>query len=68
MGMFHNANWSTFYGEVEEAIPDKTTQPYGKEVELCMFAKNDKVQWRLHMGFCIFLNMDAMRREITLSI
>ena len=58
---FHKADWTDFYGNVSEAIPNNAPEPRGKEIELCMFVDsdhaNDKIQRTSRTGFCIFINM-----------
>ena len=55
------ANWTAFYGDVEEAVPLKAPEPLGKEVELHMFVDSDhagdNATRRSRTGFMIFLNM-----------
>ena len=34
MRVFHLADWTDFYGDVKEAIPDNTPEPRGKPVIL----------------------------------
>ena len=61
MRSFHKADWTDFYGDVSEAIPNNAPEPRGKEIKLRMFVDsdhaNDKIQRRSRTGFCIFINM-----------
>ena len=61
MRSFHKADWTDFYGNVSEAIPNNAPEPRGKEIELCMFVDldhaNDKIRRRSRTGLCIFINM-----------
>ena len=58
----HAANWTAFYGDVEEAIPVIAPKPLGKGVDLRMFVNSDhtrdKTNRRSRTGYLIFLNMD----------
>ena len=57
----HDANWTAFYGDVEEAIPVNAPKPLGKGVDLRMFVDSDhagdKTNRRSRTGYLIFLNM-----------
>ena len=59
--VFHQADWTDFYGDVKEAIPDNAPEPRGKPIILRAFADsdhaNDKVRCRSCTGFCFFINM-----------
>ena len=58
---FKKEDWTTFYGDVEEAIPPNAPVPLGMEVELWMMVDSDhtgdKVTRTSHTGFMIFCNM-----------
>ena len=41
MRSFHKANWTDFYGEVSEVIPNNAPEPRGKEIKLHMFVNSD---------------------------
>ena len=64
MGDFRKVDWTDFYGEVREAIPDNAPEPRGKEVILRLFVDSDhannKLWQRSRTGFCIFINMGCM--------
>ena len=57
----HDANWTAFYGDVEEAIPVNVPKPLGKGIDLRMFVDSDhagdKTNRRSRTGYLIFLNM-----------
>ena len=59
--VFHQADWTDFYGDVEDAIPDNAPEPRGKPIILRDFVDsdhaNDKVRCRSCMGFCFFIDM-----------
>ena len=61
MRLFNKADWTDFYGDISEAIPNNVPEPRGKEIELHMFVDsdhaNDKIRRRSRTGFCIFINM-----------
>ena len=61
MRVFHQADWTDFYGDVKEAIPDNAPEPRGKLIILRAFVDsdhaNDKIRRRSRMGFCFFINM-----------
>ena len=61
MRVFHQADWTDFYGDVKEAIPDNAPEPRGKPIILRAFVDsdhaNDKIRRRSRMGFCFFVNM-----------
>ena len=75
MGVSHQADWTDFYGDVKEAIPDSTLEPRGKPVILRAFVDcdhaNDKVRHRSCTGFCFFINMACIiwytKRQATLE-
>ena len=56
-----DANWTSFYGDVEEAIPANAPPPRGKSVDLRLLVDSDhagdKSNRRSRTGFFIFLNM-----------
>ena len=64
MRSFHKADWTDFYGNVAEAVPNNAPEPRGKDIELCMFVDldhaNDKIRRRSRTGFCIFINMACL--------
>ena len=41
MRTFHQADWTDFYGEVKEAIPDNPPEPRGKPIILTDFVYSD---------------------------
>ena len=41
MKSFHKADWTDFYGDVSEAIPNNAPEPRGKEIELHMVVDSD---------------------------
>ena len=57
---FTTYDWTRFYGDVKEAIPDNAPSPLGKPVDLRMMVDadfaNDKVRRRSRTGFFIFMN------------
>jgi len=61
MTSFKECDWSSFYGNVQEAIPPNAPEPRGKDVDLRMFVDSDhagdKRTRRSRTGFIIFLNM-----------
>ena len=59
MRVFHQADWTDFYGDVKEAIPDNAPEPRGKPIILRADSDhaNDKVRCRSCIGFCFFINM-----------
>ena len=61
MRVFHQADWTDFYGDVMEAIPDNAPEPRGKPIILRAFVDsdhaNDKIRRRSQTGFCFFINM-----------
>ena len=54
------ADWSPFYGDLTEAVPDDALEPRGRGVEIRMFVDSDhagdKVSRRSRMGYFIFVN------------
>ena len=60
-GFIQDADWTPFYGDVEEALPPNAPKPLGKEVELRLFVDSDhagdKATRRSRTGFMIFMNM-----------
>ena len=56
-----NANWTAFYGDVQEAKPVNAPKPLGKGVDLRMFVDSDhagdKTSRCSCTGYLIFLNM-----------
>ena len=75
MRVFHQADWTDYYGDVKEAIPDNTPEPQGKLIILRAFVDsdhaNDKVRCRSHTGFCCFINMACIiwytKRQVTVE-
>jgi hypothetical protein len=61
MTSFKDCDWSSFCGNVQEAILPNTPEPCGKDVDLRMFVDSDhagdKQTRRSRTGFIIFLNM-----------
>ena len=61
MRVFYQADWTDFYGDVKEAIPDNAPEPRQKPIILRAFVDsvhvNAKVRCRSHTGFCFFINM-----------
>ncbi len=61
MTSFKECDWSSFYGNVQKAIPPNAPKPRGKDVDLRMFVDfdhaGDKQTRRSRTGFIIFLNM-----------
>ena len=61
MRVFHQADWTDFYGDVKEAIPDNAPEARGKQVMIRSFVDSDhvnnRVRCRSHTGFCLFINM-----------
>lgn len=60
MDNFPRHNWTHFYGDVKEPIPDEYPEPLGKEVDLRLFVDSDhagdlRVR-RSRSGYFIFLN------------
>ena len=59
--VFHQADWTDFYGDVKEALLDNKPEPRGKPIILRAFVDsdhaNDKVRCRSHTGFCFLINM-----------
>ena len=57
---FPACDWKEFYGDVEEAIPDKVPQPLGREVDLRMYVDSDhagdKSTRRSRTGMLIYCN------------
>ena len=41
MRSFRKADWTDFYGDVSEAVPNNAPEPRGKEIKLCMFVDSD---------------------------
>ena len=60
MRVFHQADWTDFYGDVKETIPDNAPEQRGKPIILRASVDsdhaNEKVSQRSHMGFCFFIN------------
>ena len=67
MRVFHHKDWTDFFGDVEEAIPDNAPEPRRKPIILRAFVDsdhaNDKVRQRSCTGFCFFINMDLVYKE-----
>ena len=57
---FKIQDWTSFYGNVKEAIPPDMPEPLGKDVDLRLFVDSDhagdKLVRRSRTGFFIFLN------------
>ena len=62
---FPRNDWTSFYGDVKEAIPMDAPTPKGKEVVLRMYVDSDHAGDRLtrrsRTGFVIFLNSALIR-------
>ena len=60
LSLFKTHDWTSFYGDVKEAIPPNAPKPRGKGVDLRLFVDSDhagdKVRRRSRTGFFIFLN------------
>ena len=41
MRPFHKADWTDFYGDVSEVVPNNAPEPRGKEIKLRMFVNSD---------------------------
>ena len=41
MRVFHQADWTDFYGNVKEAVPDNAPEPRGKPIILRAFVDSD---------------------------
>ena len=61
MRVFHKVDWTDFYGDVKEAIPENASEPRVKLIIDRAFVDsdqtNDKVRHRSCMGFCFFINL-----------
>jgi hypothetical protein len=61
MASFKECDWSSFYGNVHEAIPPNAPEPRGKDIGLRMLVDSDhagdKRTCRSRTGFIIFLIM-----------
>jgi hypothetical protein len=64
MTSFKECDWSSFYGNVQKAIPPNAPEPCGKDIDLRMFVDSDhagdKPTLRSRTGFIIFLNMASI--------
>ena len=53
-------DWTSFYGDVKEAIPSDAPEPRGKEVDLVAYVDSDhatdKRTRRSRTGYFIYLN------------
>jgi hypothetical protein len=60
MGRFKEMDWTSFYGDIKEALPDNAPEARGKDVDLRIFVDadhaGDRVTRRSRTGFIIFLN------------
>ena len=58
--VFKECAWSEFYRDAKEAILVNVPEPWGKEVDICMFVDSDhagdKVSHRSRSGFLIYVN------------
>jgi hypothetical protein len=58
---FPRHDWTEFYGDIHEAIPDNRPPPHGKEVEIRMMCGSDQAGNKLtrhsRTGILIFLNI-----------
>ena len=41
MRSFHKADWTDFYGDISEVVPNNAPEPRGKEIKLHMFVNSD---------------------------
>ncbi len=41
LSSFPTYNWTEFYGDVQEAIPQDMPEPLGKDLDVCMFCDSD---------------------------
>ena len=61
MRVFHQADWTDFYGDIKKTIPDSAPEARGKPIILRAFVDsdhaNDKIRRRSRMGFWFFINM-----------
>ena len=75
MRVFHQADWTDFYGDVEEAIPDNAPEPRRKPIILRAFVDsdhaNDKVRCRSHTVFHFLINVACIiwytKRQATME-
>ena len=60
MTSFKECDWSSFYGNVREALPPNAPEPRGKDIDLRMYVDSDhagdKRTRRSRTGYFIFLN------------
>jgi hypothetical protein len=58
--MLKELDWSSFYGEIKEALPDNAPEAQGKDVYLRIYVDanhiGDRITRRLRTGFIIFMN------------
>ena len=58
--MFQTHDWSRFYGDAKEPIPENCPEPLGKAIDLRMYVDadfaGDKARRRSRTGFFIFMN------------
>ena len=75
MRIFHQADWTDFYGEVKEVIPDNAPEPRGKPIILRAFMDSDHaydiVRQRSQTGFRFYINTACIiwhtKRQATLE-
>jgi hypothetical protein len=60
-GEFLDNDWTTFYGDVKEALPPNAPAARGKDVDLRLYCDSshadDKLTRRSRSGFFVFMNM-----------
>ncbi len=75
MGQFPQYNWTEFYSNVEEAIPEDMPKPLGKDLDVGMMCDSyhagDKRTRHSHTGFLTFCNMALIdwvsKKQVTIE-